>query len=156
MEPIEVAAYALHSLFAGLWAGSVLFVTVAIVPLGRESDINAVPLNAVANSLRRLSRVSALVLVLTGSLMATAGYTADSLTGTTAGYLVLGMVALWAVLMGAVEVGTGRLLDGTGRSKVREPARSARPLFLLASAAAVLVLVVAGLLSAARLGYLTL
>lgn len=156
MEPIEVAAYGLHSLFAGLWAGSVLFVTIAIVPLGRESDINAAPLNAVAGSLRTVSRVSALVLILTGSHMAASVYTSDTLTGTTSGYLVLGMVALWVVLIGSVEIGTGRLLDGTDRTKVREPARSARPILLLASAAAVLLLVIAGLLSAARLGYFTL
>lgn len=156
MEPIEVAAYALHSVFAGLWSGSVLFVTITIVPLGRESEINAAPLNAVASSLRTVSRVSAVVLLLTGSHMAASVHTGDTLTGTTSGNLVIGMVALWVVLIGTVEIGTGRLLDGTDRTKVREPARAARPIFLLASVAATLLLVVAGLLSAARLGFFTL
>jgi len=64
------------------------------------------------------------------------------------------MLALWLVLIATVEIGTGRLTDGTERDKVREPARDARRFFLVAAGAALLLLVNAGLLSANTLGYL--
>jgi len=154
MEPVAVTSYVLHSLFAGLWAGSVLFVVLAVLPMAREGGLNAAPLRSVAGTLTRLSRVSALVLVLTGAQMAVAGYTTNSLTGTTGGYLVVSMVGLWAVLAGVVEVGTSRLRDGTERDKVREPAREAKRVFLVAALTAVLLLAVSGLVSARNAGFL--
>lgn len=154
MEPVEVTSYVLHSLFAGLWAGSVLFVVLAVLPMAREGELNAAPLRSVAGTLTRVSRVSALVLLLTGAHMGAARYTGDSLIGTTGGYLVVGMVGMWLVLAGTVEVATSRLRDGTERNKVRAPAREARRLFLLAGLAATLLLVVSGLLSARNVGFL--
>ena len=154
MEPVEVASYVLHSLFAGLWTGSVIFVALAVLPMAREGELNAAPLRSVAGTLTRISRVSALVLLLTGSHMAATRYTGDSLTGTTGGYLVLAMVTLWLVLAATVEIGAGRLRDGTSRDKVREPAREARSFFVVAALTGALLLVVAGLLSANNLGFL--
>lgn len=154
MQPINAAAYALHSLFAGLWTGSVLFATYAIVPLARDGNLNADPLHTVAGKLKTVSRTSALLLFLTGGHMAGTRHTGESLTSTDGGYLVLTMLALWFLLIGVVEVGAGKLADGSGRDKVREPARNARPFFLLASVLAVSLLVVAGLLSANTLGFL--
>ena len=46
------------------------------------------------------------------------------------------------------------LSDGFDQQKVREPARNARPFYLAASAAAIGLLVVAGLLSANNAGFL--
>ena len=154
MEPVEVAAYVLHSLFAGLWTGSVLFVTLAVVPTARDGTLNAAPLDAIAGRLATVSRVSALVLFLTGGHMAAVRHTGSSLTGSTGGRLVLAMLALWLVLIATVEVGTSRLTAGTARDKVREPARNARRVLLVASVAALGLLVVAGLLSAHNLGFL--
>lgn len=154
MEPIELTTYVLHSLFAGLWTGSILFATVAVLPLARDGQLNAKPLRRVAGRIKLVSRTSALLLFLTGSHMAAARYTRESLTGTDGGYLVLSMLALWFLLIGVVEVGAKKLTDGSGRDKVREPARQARPFFLAASLFAVLLLVVAGLLSANNVGYL--
>jgi len=56
------------------------------------------------------------------------------------------MVGLWFVLSGLVEVGASKLSDGTDQQKVRQPAAEARPFLLGASAAALLLLVDAGLL----------
>lgn len=156
MEPVEVASYTLHSLFAGFWTGSVLFVTLAVVPLARDGNLNATPLDALAGTLTTISRVSALVLFATGSHMAAVRHTGESLTGQTNGQLVLAMLTLWLVLIATVEIGAKRLTDGTERQKVREPARNARPVFLVASLAAVLLLVTAGLISAANLGFFDL
>lgn len=90
----------LHVSFAGLWTGSVLFVSLAGLPDGGIVW------------LRHISRVSALVLLLTGGHLAGTRYTVESLTGTTAGWAVLAMLALWVVLAGLVEVATRRYEDG--------------------------------------------
>jgi len=147
MDIVELTVFTVHSLCAGLWTGSVVFVTVAVIPAARNGDLDAAPLHAIAGKLATVSRVSALLLFLTGGHMAAARYTTASLTGTQRGYLVVSMVALWLLLAGAVEVATSRVTAGTGRDKVREPAHNARPLFLVASLVSVLLLVVAGLLS---------
>ena len=154
MEPVEVTFWVIHTLFAGLWTGSVLFLTVAVLPLARNGTMNAAPLDAIANRLKTISRASALLLLLTGSHMAAQRYTGETLFGTQAGWLVLSMVAFWFLLIATVEVGAKKLTDGTGQDKVREPAHNARPFLLAGSLLAVLLLVNAGLISANTLGFL--
>lgn len=154
MEPANVVTWVVHSLFAGLWTGSVLFLTVAVLPLGRDGTLNAAPLESFAGKIQTISRVSALAMLATGSYMAAQKYTSESLFESQPGWMVLSMVTLWFLLIGAVEVGSKKLTDGTERDKVRSPARNARPFFLVASLLAVLLLVDAGLLSAWNLGYL--
>ncbi len=147
MTLVDAAIVATHLLFAGLWTGSVLFVAYAVVPTAARGDLNAGPLETFAGKLTTVSRASALLLFVTGGHMAASRYDVSSLTGTTRGHLVLGMLALWFLLGGLVEVGAGRLTDGASRDKVREPARSARRLFQAASVVAVLLLVDGGLLA---------
>lgn len=154
MEPVEAASYAIHSVFAGLLTGSVLFVVLGVLPLARDGELNAAPLESIAGTLTTLSRVSALVLVVTGGYMGVVQHSVDSLLETVGGWLVLSMVVLWVGLMATIEVGTSRVTDGTERDKVRAPARDARPVFLVAAVLATLLLVVAGLLSASNLGFL--
>jgi hypothetical protein len=148
MSIVDTVAYAAHLVFAGLWAGSVLFVAYAVLPAARNGDMGPGLLETVAGKLTTVSRVSALLLLLTGGHMAGTQYTAETLTGTFPGYNVVLMVLLWLALAGLVEVGTSRLTDGTGRDKVREPAATARPFMLAASATALLLLVNAGVLFA--------
>ncbi|PSP28716.1 hypothetical protein BRC65_01650 [Halobacteriales archaeon QH_2_65_14] len=154
MEPVEVASYTIHSVFAGLWTGSVLFVTLSVLPLARDGNLNAAPLDAVGNRLTTISRFSAVVLFLTGSHMAGVRHTGETLFETEGGWLVLAMIGFWLALMATVEIGAKKLRDGTERDKVREPARNARAFFLAASLFALLLLVTAGLLSAHNLGFL--
>jgi uncharacterized membrane protein len=154
MNPLEVATYATHTLFAGLWTGSVLFVTYGILPGARDGKFNAEPLQLIAGKLTTISRVSAVLLFLTGSHMAAARYTTETLTGSQPGYLVLTMLTFWLFLAATTEVATSKLTAGTERDKVRQPARNARRFFLLASFFAALLLVNAGLLSAHSAGFL--
>lgn len=154
MEPVEVAAWVVHSLFAGVWTGSVLFLTFAVLPLARNGTLNAAPLSAVAGKIKLVSRTSALLLFVTGGHMAAQRHTGETLFGTEAGWLVLAMVTFWFLLMATVELGAKRLTDGTDRDKVREPATAARPFFLAASLFAASLLVLAGLISAQDLGFL--
>lgn len=154
MSLVVAAAYALHLLVAGLWTGSVVFVSYAIVPLAATGNIKASPLASVAGKLRTISRLSALLLLVSGALMAAEEFTVTTLTETVAGHLVLGMIVLWLLLTALVEVATGRLIDGTDRDKVREPAREARMLFRAAVVVAALALVDAGLLAGHGLEFL--
>ncbi len=139
-------SYVVHMLFAGVWTGSVLFMTYGILPVARAGDIDTDPFADITSRLLTLSRVSALVLFLTGGHLAGVLYTVESLTGSTRGYLVIAMIVLWLSLAGLVEVGTSRISDGLRERKIRTPAKKGRPFFLAASVAALGLLVVAGLL----------
>jgi putative copper export protein len=154
MEPLDVTVYAVHSLFAGLWTGSVLFVSLGVLPLARDGELNAGPLDSLAGTLTTVSRLSTVLLVLTGAYMGVTRYTTTDLLESTGGYLVIAMVVLWLGLMATVEIGASKLTDGTNRDKVREPARRARRVFQVASLLAVLLLVTSGLISANNLGLL--
>jgi uncharacterized membrane protein len=154
MSLLNGGVYVVHLIFAAAWTGAVLFVAWTVLPLARDGNLNATPLGTVASKLTTLSRASAAILFLTGGHMAAAaaGYTVESLTGTPRGHLVITMIVLWFALAGLVEVGTSKLTDGTGKDKVREPARNATRLFQAASVVAILLLVDAGLLIANGLG----
>ncbi|MBV0922851.1 transporter [Halomicroarcula limicola] len=144
MTAVDAAMYATHLVFAGLWAGSVLFTTYAVLPTAMNGDARPAPLSAMTGKLQTVSRASALLLLLTGGYLAQANYTVGSLTGSGRGHLVIAMVVLWFTLAALVEVGSAKLSDGFDRQKVREPAREARPFLLGASLVAVLLLVDAG------------
>lgn len=144
-----LVARTIHLLFAALWAGSVCFVAAVVLPLARDGAFNTTrPLEVVSGKLTTISRVSSLVLFLSGGHLAGTGYTAESLFGSTNGRLVLVMVALWLALTALVEIGTKRFENGLTGKKIREPARDALPVFRAAAVAAIGLLVVAGLLSA--------
>jgi len=147
MTALDTAMYAVHLLFAGVWTGSVVFVTWGVLPTAMNGDANAAPLASIVGKLKVVSRTSALVLLLSGGHLAGAFYTVDSLTGGSRGHLVLSMVALWFILAALVEIGAGKLTDGFDNMRVREPAREARPFLLAASVAAALLLLNGGVLA---------
>lgn len=140
--------YAIHLLIAGLWTGAVVFLTWGVLPQAADGILNAEPLAAITGRIKLLSRTSAVLLPLTGLRMTMLlDYTDTAiLFETTRGHLLIGMIVLWLVLMGLVEVGASKLTDGTNQKKVREPARDARPFLLGASIVAVLLLIDAGLI----------
>jgi uncharacterized membrane protein len=154
MSLIDTASYVIHSVFAGLWTGSILFMTLAVLPMAVRGNLDAGPLGTVTGRFKILSRTSVLILFLSGGHLAGTQYTGATLTGSLGGYLVLSMLSLWFLTAGVTEVAASRLADGSGRDKVREPARNARRFFQLGSVFAVLLLVVSGLLSAAGAGLL--
>lgn len=147
MAIADAVSVVVHLMFAGVWTGSVVFVTLGVVPLAVEGEINAGPLEWIAGRLTTVSRASALLLFATGGHMAGTGYTVETLTGSPPGYLVLAMLALWFVLAALVEIGASRLTDGASRDKVREPARRARRPLQAAAVVAVALLLVGGLLA---------
>lgn len=147
MAFIDAAVRVLHVSFAGLWTGSVLLLTVAVLPTARSGTIGPDALSAVVGRFRTLSRLSVLVLFVTGGHLAGTGYTFDSLLTQPRGHLVLTMLALWFVLAALVEVGAARIKDGVEAQKVRTPEAEARPFFTAAAVVAALLLVDAGLLA---------
>jgi hypothetical protein len=147
MTTVEAVVAATHLLFAGAWTGSVVFVAVAVLPVAARGDLDAKPLSSMAGTLQTTSRLGALVTFATGGHMAGTQYTVDSMLGSTPGWLVLAMLGLWLVLAALVEVGTARLVDGTDRRKVREPAREAKRPLQAAALVAGLLLVDGGLLA---------
>lgn len=147
MAPIETAVAVTHLLFAAFWTGSVIFLALAVLPLATRGDLNAAPLASIADSTTTISRVSVLLLFVTGGHLAGTRYTVESLTGSLGGYLVLAMLALWFVLAALVEIGASRLSSGAEQDKVREPARAAKRPLQLGAAVAILLLVDAGLLT---------
>ncbi|SEO22413.1 Copper resistance protein D [Halogranum amylolyticum] len=146
MAVIDAAMASAHLLFAGLWTGSVLFTSYAVLPTAASGDIDVAPLETIVGKLTTVSRASALFLLLSGGHLAGTRYTAESLFGSPRGHLVLAMVVLWFVLAALVEIGASKLRDGLDERKVRTPARDARRLFTAAAVVALLLLVDAGLL----------
>jgi uncharacterized membrane protein len=146
MAAIDTAMNAIHLLVAGLWAGSALFVARGLLPAARDGALDAAPLRGMIGRFRTWSRVASLALLVTGGHLAGTRYTAETLVGSTRGHLVVGMVVLWLVMTGLIEVGAGRLVDGLDERKVREPARSATPFLAAAAAAGVALLLIGGAL----------
>lgn len=144
---VDAAVRVLHVVFAGLWTGSVLFMTVAVLPTARSGTVSPEALTEVVARFKTFSRLSVLVLFLTGGHLAGTGYTVDTLLSGPRGHLVLTMLALWFVLAALVEIGAARIVDGVEKRKVRTPAADARPFFLAAAIVATLLLVDAGLLA---------
>ncbi|WP_049927442.1 hypothetical protein [Halopiger goleimassiliensis] len=134
-----------HLLFAAIWAGSVFYVAFVVLPLARDGEFNTTkPLEAISGKLTTISRVSALVLLLTGARLAQTGYTVDSLLGSANGHLVLTMVALWLLLAALVEIGAKRLESGLNGKKLREPAANVLGLYRVAAVVGIALLVVGG------------
>ncbi|WEL16869.1 putative membrane protein [Halorhabdus sp. SVX81] len=147
MTLADVAVSSVHLLFAAVWTGSVVFMTIAVLPAAREGALDSEPLSRFTTQFKRIARASAVVTLLTGGHQAANGYM-DSLFSTTRGHLVVGMVVLWLTLAALSEIGAARLADGTDERKVRTPAADARPFFLAASVVAVALFVDAGALVA--------
>jgi len=146
MDPVLVGVYSIHMIFAALWTGSVVFVTIAVLPTAMSGDGSPDPLSSMIGRLQTVSRASALLLFLTGGHLAGTLYGIDSLTASLRGNLVIAMLVLWFLLAGLVEVGASKLQDGFDEQKLLEPARKARPFLFGATAVAILLLIDAGLL----------
>lgn len=147
MVAVAAAAYVLHITFAALLTGSVVFVTWVALPLASSAEIGPGTFESLLDRLTVLSRVSAVVLFLTGGHMAGTRYTFETLFGSPRGHLVLTMLVLWLALTALVEIGASRMRDGLESEKVRTPAREGGPVFKVASVVAILLLVVGGVLA---------
>jgi len=147
MNIVDPVVWSLHVGFGILWTGSVLFVTLAVLPPALRGDVGGDALGAIVGRLRWITRIAALAFLASGGHMAGTLYTFESLTGTGRGHLVLTMIALWFLITGLVEVASGKLADGLDAGKLREPARDAKPFLYGAAGLSVALIVAAGLLA---------
>jgi len=153
MATLDAVATVLHVIFGGLWIGSVVFVALAVLPLGRDASIDPQPLSTVAGRLVTLSRFAAVLMLATGGHVlyhVTLGgeLTTEPLTSSARGHLILTMVVLWLGVIATVEIGTSRLTEGLDAGKLREPTRAALPWFRAAAGLGIGVLTLGGMLSA--------
>jgi uncharacterized membrane protein len=137
---------AIHLVTGAVWVGAITFTVSGVLPASKAGDLNAAPLGSMASTLRNYSRVAAVLLLATGAHLGVTRYSAESLTGTGQGHLVLTMIGLWFVTTGLVEVGAGKLVDGADEMKVREPAHDADTILKVAALLGVLILVDAAVL----------
>ena len=148
MDLINAVMWTIHVGFAVFWTGSVLFVASAVLPPAMRGTIDDEFLGHAVGRLRWITRIAAVAFIVSGGHMAGNLYTADTLFGSGRGHLVLTMIVLWLVGTALVEIGSGKIVDGLDAGKLREPARAAKPFYYGAAAAAVGLIVTAGLLAA--------
>lgn len=113
----DTVMVSLHLVFSDVWTGSVVFVTIADLPTARDGSGSPESLGRITNSLETITRVRSLALLTTGGHMAGTYYTTESLTGSTRGHLVLGMVALSFLLTALTEIGGKNLLTASVRTR---------------------------------------
>jgi putative copper export protein len=135
----------LHLGFAAVWTGSVLFLSWGVLPAVERDSIDRKSIESIRRRFLAVSRVSALVLLVSGGLMAS--QYGGHLTSTTPGHLVLGMTGLWLLLIGAVEVAGKGLRDGLETADPATAVAQSSRRFHVAGVLALLLLVDAGLLS---------
>lgn len=147
---IDVAvARMTHLLVGAIWAGTVCYAALAVVPTARDGVFTTTdPLESLLGTVKRISRASALLLLLTGGHLAGRIYTSETLVSTTNGRLVLLMTLLWLTLIALVEIATNRFETGLDAKKLREPARESLGLFRAAAVVSLALLVVAGAITA--------
>jgi putative copper export protein len=143
---LDTAIYTVHTGLSAIWAGTVLFVVLAVLPLAMDGELSPDAFGSVVSKLQWVTRISAVLLFTTGGHLAGTLYTPETLTGTPSGYLVLAMLSLWLGLTAVVEIGSARASRGIEQQKIREPARAARPLYRIGAVLAIGLLVVAGVL----------
>lgn len=143
---LDTVMYTVHTAFAALWAGSVLFVVAAVLPLAMNGALSPAAFGTVVSKLQWVTRISALFSFVTGGHLAGTQYTIGTLTGTTSGYLVVAMLTLWLGLAAVIEIGSAKASRGIENDKIREPARKARPFYRLGALFAVGLLIVSGVL----------
>jgi hypothetical protein len=146
---LDTVMYIVHSAFAALWTGSVLFAVWSVLPLAMDGELSPEAFGSIVSKLQWVTRGSAVLLFISGGHLAGTLYTAESLTGSGGGHLVLTMLALWLALAAVVEIGSAKAQRGVDEKKIREPARAARPFYLAAAVFAAGLLLVAGLLGVA-------
>jgi hypothetical protein len=159
-----VWSYLLHVVAAGGWTGSVLYVVLAVLPVARRGNLTQDGFVTTVDGLLQLTRLTGVVLPVTGLYQIHRLYSLDRLLGTPTGWVVVSMAVLWTLTNGLVEMGVLRVrsatgdvslatyfverftLDGQSRS-VPTLAALARPYFLAAALGSVLLLVTAAVLA---------
>lgn len=146
---IDTVMVAIHLVVGAIWIGSVAFMTLAILPLARDGDLARDPFESAVSTLVRISRIGALLMLISGGhLMGTGQYfDTDVLFDTSRGLAMLSMVLLWLVLIVLIEISTRRIRSGLEANLLREPARDGLAWFYAATIVGALLFVVGAVLT---------
>lgn len=147
---LEILAYSLHTLFGTLWAGSMLFVAAVVLPAARTGKIDPPALGVIFARFRWLTRISVLVTFVTGGHLAGTLYTTSTLSGSTAGQIVLVMLGLWLLMAAVIEIGTARAMRSVRAEKRRQPIHDVARFYAIGAVCAVGLFLTAGILGANR------
>jgi len=147
MTLIDTAFSMLHVLFAGLWAGTTIFYAWRIHPLLSEGDIGVTSAMSITTGLRWLTRIGAVVFVVTGGHMAAMGYGDGRLFSDPMGHAVLGMLALWLVVTGLLEMSIGKIQDELAEGRIQTAGRENESFVRAAAAFSVVLLLLGGYLA---------
>ena len=149
MSYIDAAMVSTHFVFGAIWVGAVAFVTLAVLPLGRDGEMDRLPLTKLLSRLLTIARLSAVFVLLSGlHLMGSrALFDLDALTGTNRGVAVLAMIALWFGLIVVLEIGIRRIKSGLDANLLREPSRDGLRWLTIATLFGVGVFVLGGLMA---------
>ncbi|EMA45773.1 hypothetical protein [Halococcus saccharolyticus] len=145
MTTVLDAVMTVHTVFAALWTGGTLVIAGMVIPAARRELLGEKAVSLITRRFGYLTIASVLLLLFSGGHLAGTLYTAESLTATGRGHLVLSMVGLWFVLAIVLFVGFRRFSSSSG-SSTATAATAARPWFLVGSVVSLALLVVAGLL----------
>ncbi len=151
MSLVNAAMIAIHLVFGAIWIGSVVFVTLGVLPLARDGNLDRTPLRAVLGRLLWIVRLGALAMLVSGSYMMTHQnnyFDTDVLLSTGTGHAVVAMIVLWLTLIVLLEVSIRRIRSGLDANLVREPARDGQRWFYLASLVGVALFIDGALIAA--------
>lgn len=109
---LEAIMYVIHIGYGALWTGAILFLVLGIVPAAKAGSIAPAAFGLLVSRLTWITRIGAVIFLVTGGHLAGSRYTIESLTGTGRGHLVLTMLGLWLVLTIAIEAVSARLSRG--------------------------------------------
>ena len=113
MSTGTIASEMIHFFVAALWTGSTMFFALVVLPVSRASLTDRI-----LDRFMILTRASALVMVLTGGHLAVT--IPDSTYETGRGHAIVGMMVLWLVLIGLLEVANARADgDSVGTTSTR-------------------------------------
>ncbi|MEF8799707.1 MAG: transporter [Halolamina sp.] len=148
MSTVYTVLNSIHLLFAGLWTGATVFFAWRVRPLVADGDLAVEPTMLLSSGLRWLTRISAVVFVVTGGHMAATEYGDGALLSTTQGHIVVTMLVIWLVVTGLLEMALGTMETELGEGRVRTAGKEVRVPFLAASVLLSVVLLLGGYLSA--------
>ena len=147
MALIDTAFGMLHVLFAGIWSGTTVFYAWRIHPLLSEGEIDATSAMSITTGLRWLTRIGAVVFVVTGGHMAGTGYGDGRLFSDPMGHAVLGMLTLWLVVTGLLEMAIGKMQPHLGDGRIQTAGRETETFIKVAATFSVVLLLLGGYLS---------
>lgn len=136
MAALDTVMRVVHLLAGGLLAGSVVYVAWVLRDADGESALGREAVETLAGTLTSLSRVCAVLLLVSGGYMA--AVLGSALRGTP-GMLVGIMILLWLIVTMLVEVGNSKLAGGASVSEIQQ-------YYGVAAVAAILLLIDAGYL----------